>query len=146
MRIVGRRLVGRDDITRPVIRAEVQAVDGTLIADIFLVDPGADGTVFSADLLKKLALPPTPTPSGTGLQGVSGGCGFVEVQTVVEFTRDDGGVAAMKGQFAAFTDPAASDLSILGRDILHHFDLILGRHHGEVLLLSPPHHYRVLPG
>jgi hypothetical protein len=79
------------------------------------------------------------------LQGVSGDCGFVVVQTVICLPCDDGSEANMKGQFAAFTDTAASDLSILGRDILNHFDVILGRNFGEVLLLIPPHHYRVLP-
>src|SRR5262249_44913534 len=110
-----------------------------------LIDPGADSTVFSADFLRLLQLPPLPTPEGMRLQGVSGDCGFVVVQTIVFLPCDDGGEAKIKGQFAAFTDPAANDLSILGRDILDHFDLILGRNYGEVLLLTPPHHYRVLP-
>ena len=38
--------------------------------------------------------------------------------------------------YAAFTDPSATDLSILGRDILNWFDLILGRQRKEVLLLA----------
>ena len=38
---------------------------------------------------------------------------------------------------------AVTDLSILGRDVLNHFDLILSRRRNEVLLLAPNHHYRV---
>jgi hypothetical protein len=143
MRIVGERLDGDDGVTRPVVRAKVQAADGTLQPGVFLIDSGADRTVFSAYLLRDLHLLPIPTPEGMSLEGVGGGCGFVVVETVVELPRDDGRAATIKGQFAAFTDTAASDLSILGRDILDHFDLILGRHNGEILLLAPPHRYRV---
>jgi hypothetical protein len=112
---------------------------------VFLIDSGADRTVFSAHLLENLHLTTIQVQEGMGLVGVGGECGFVVVKTVVELRRDDGGVASMHGEFAAFTDTEASDLSILGRDILHHFDLILGRKHGEILLLAPPHSYRVQP-
>ena len=61
----------------------------------------------------------------------------------MEFTRDDGGVAHVHGDFAAFTDPAAIDMSILGRDVLNIFDVILSRRRDEVLLLAPNHQYRV---
>jgi hypothetical protein len=145
MRIVGEWLAGEGDVNRPIVRAEVHAGDGTLQPGVFLIDPGADRTVFSAEFLAKLHLPPLPTPEGMALEGVGGGCEFVVVETVVELPRDDGRKARIKGQFAAFTDSAANDLSILGRDILFHFDLILGREYGEVLLLAPPHQYRVHP-
>ena len=39
--------------------------------------------------------------------------------------------------------PTATDLSILGRDVLNHFDVILSRRNNEVLLLAPNHRYRV---
>jgi hypothetical protein len=143
MRIVGEWLVGDDGVTRPVVRAKVQAADGTLQPGVFLIDCGADRTVFSAYLLGNLNLLPIPTPEGMSLAGVGGGCEFVVVETVVELPRDDGTASRIKGQFAAFTDTAESDLSILGREILDHYDLILGREYGEVLLLFPPHRYRV---
>ena len=71
------------------------------------------------------------------LQGISGTCGFVLVRTVLEFNRDDGRSDHMRGEFAAFTDPNATDLSILGREGLNHFDVILSRRCNEVLLLAP---------
>jgi hypothetical protein len=46
------------------------------------------------------------------------------------------GVARVQGQFAAFTDPAASDLSVLGRDVLDHFDLIVSKRRNDVLILA----------
>ena len=51
--------------------------------------------------------------------------------------------AHIRGEFAAFTDPTVTDLSILGRDVLNHFDVILSRRRNEVLLFAPNHQYRV---
>jgi hypothetical protein len=61
----------------------------------------------------------------------------------LEFKRDDGGTAVVRGEFAAFTDPAATDLSILGRDVSNNFDLILSWPRNEILMLAAPHCYRV---
>jgi hypothetical protein len=36
-----------------------------------------------------------------------------------------------------------ADMSILGREILDHFDLIVSRRRNEVLLLATNHQYRV---
>jgi hypothetical protein len=77
-------------VERPVVWAKVLDAAGTLRAEAFLIDPGADRTVFSADLLTKLQLPTIPTPEGMGLEGVGGGCAFVVVETVVRLPRDDG--------------------------------------------------------
>jgi hypothetical protein len=64
---------------------------------------------------------------------------------LLELTRDDGVPATIRGEFAAFIDPRASDLSILGRDVLDNFDVIISRRRDEVLLLAPNHHYHVSP-
>jgi hypothetical protein len=109
---------------------------------MFLIDTGADRTVFSAGFAGALHLPAQPAPSGLGLQGVGGGSPHVVVNTAVQFSRDDGGSVRMQGNFAAFTDPAATDMSILGRDILDHFDLIVSRRRNEVLLLAGNHQYQ----
>jgi hypothetical protein len=67
----------------------------------------------------------------------------VLVTTVIEFIRDDGGSVRVRGEIAGFTDPAATDLSVLGCDVLDNFDLILSRRCNEILLLAPTHQYRV---
>ena len=56
---------------------------------------------------------------------------------------DDGGLARVRGEFAGFTDPTATDLSILGRDVLDHFDSIISRQRGTIWLLAPRHQYRI---
>ena len=66
-------------------------------------------------------------PTGSILRGIGGVGESVIVKTVVILTRDDGGEVFMRGEFAAFTDRSSTDISILGRDVLNHFDLILSR-------------------
>jgi hypothetical protein len=145
MRIIGQWLAYEDGITRPTVRAEVQTSDGTLQPDDFLIDSGADRTVFSGSLLKRLGFAPTPAPEDLTLQGISGDCAFYVVKTILVLTRDDGGVVHMRGEFAAFADLQTIDLSILGRDVLNLFDVILSRRRNEVLLLAANHQYRVEP-
>jgi hypothetical protein len=66
------------------------------------------------------------------------------VRTVLAFQADDGVTARVHGEYAAFTDPEVTDMSILGRDVLDNFDVILSRRREEVLLLAPNHQYRVV--
>jgi hypothetical protein len=144
MRIVGKWQVGDDGVTRPVVRVEVQAADGRSEPEEFLIDSGADRTVFSASLLERLGFPAVPAPAGLTLEGIGGETGFVQVNTDVRVPCDDGGAATLRGEFAAFTDLSATDLSIVGREILEHFDVILSRRRDEVLLLAQNHSYRVV--
>jgi hypothetical protein len=65
------------------------------------------------------------------------------VTAVIEFLRDEGGPVRVRGEFAGFTDPTATDLSILGRDVLDHFDVLLSRRRNEILLVVPRHRYRI---
>ena len=143
MLITGKWQVGDDGMLRPLVRAAVSGIDGRLVADDFLIDSGADRTVLSAALLARLSLPTRSAPSGSTLRGIGGGCAFVLVTSAVEFIRDDGGAVRVHGEFAGFMDPAATDLSILGRDVLDNFDLIISRYRSAVLLLAPRHHYRL---
>ena len=143
MLITGKWQIGDDGVLRPLVRAVVSGIDGRLVADDFLIDSGADRTVLSAALLARLSLPTRSAPSGSILSGIGGGCAFVLVTSAVEFIREDGGVVRVRGEFAGFTDPTATDLSILGRDVLDNFDLIISWRRSEVLLLAPRHYYRI---
>ena len=105
--------------------------------------PAQDRTVFAAGLLDKLGTLAVRPSAEVTLQGIGGDSAFVLLSTVLELTRDDGGPAHIRGEFAAFIDPTVTDLSILGRDVLNHFDLIVSRSRNEVLLLALNHQYRV---
>lgn len=131
-----------DGFVRPMIDAKVAGTDENLVTDDFLVDTGADRTVFSAALLTRLDLATRPSTESE-LSGIGGTKECVLVDTALEFSRDDGGPVRVRGEFAAFTDPEATDVSILGRDVLDNFDVIVSRRRNEVLLLAPPHQYSV---
>lgn len=143
MRIEGEWLQCDDGVIRPTIRIYVQGVDGRNYADDFLIDTGADRTTFSADFLRELRLVNVSPPLGAALHGIGGATLFVLVRTTIQFTCDDGRPVTVRGEFAAFTDPTATDLSILGRDVLNIFDIIISRRRNEVLLLAPNHQYHV---
>ncbi len=144
MRIVGEWQVSDDGVKRPVVEVEVKAADGRSKSEKFLVNPGADRSAFSTNLLVRLGLPTLPVPAGLTLQGIGGESGFVVVETIVRIPGEVGEAATFRGQFAAFTDRSATEISILGREILNHFDVILSRRRDEVLLLAKEHTYRVV--
>lgn len=92
-----------DGVTRPVVLAEVVGHGGIGIGVRFLVDSGADRTVFNAALTSKLNLPTQPAEDR--IQGVAGDCDYVTMQSVLEFRRDGGGVARVRGEFLGLTEP-----------------------------------------
>jgi Retroviral aspartyl protease len=141
MVIVGEWWKCDDGETRPIIRASVKGGNGQEIAARFLLDTGADRSAFDATILKKSQLPQQPPPPNFALEGVGGASPFVIVDTALLLPREDGGVANIKGQFAAFTDPKTIDLCILGRDVLQHFDVIVSRRRNQVLLQAANHEY-----
>lgn len=143
MRIVGDWRLCDDGVTRPIVVAKAQATDGTEHTERFLVDTGADRTAFSGSLRIKLGVPPQNGSPGLTLQGIGGVSAFVMVDSVLEFTCDDGTPARVRGRYAALVDPNASDISILGRDVLNNFDLILSRPRNDLLVLSGNHQYRI---
>ena len=143
MEIAGEWWVCDDGVTRPTIQAKVAGTDGVLHSVRLLVDTGADRTAFSAALLAILGWTTNHKDSGYALKGIGGSTGFVEGTAVVELTATSGAPVRINGSFCAFTDPGAADLSILGRDVLHHFDVIVSRRRSEVLLLAGNHRYHI---
>ena len=123
MRIVGEWHQCDDGITRPTVMARVEAQPAVFCDKRFLVDIGADRTVLSALLLTRLGLTSASGGQAVVLAGIGGTQTSVTVQTALEFDHE-GGTAVVRGQFTAFTDPAATDMSILGRNVLNNFDLI----------------------
>lgn len=145
MRIAGEWRQCHDGVVRPLLVIDVIGPAGTPIEDPFLVDSGADRTVFSADLLTRLGGATAPAPSGMAMAGIGGTQAFVQVQATLALRRTDGGTATVQAIFAAFTDPKATDFSILGRDVLDHFDVILSRRRDELFLLASPSRYDIHP-
>ena len=144
MRIEGEWQRSTNGVTRPIMKASVVARDGTPKTDDFLVDSGADRTVFSADFLKKLRLSPVAPSVVFGLEGIGGKSEFVVLATALGFKADDGRTVLIRGEFAAFTDFSATDVSILGRDVTDQFDVILSRKRDALFFLLGHHSYKIV--
>lgn len=128
---------------RPVVEGAALTGDGTWVPVTFLVDPAADRSVFCGEILGSLGLPWLSSP--THLEGVGGRAESVLVDTQIRMRRDAGAHVVFKGQFAAFTDPAALDMSVLGRDITNLFALIIDRPQDQVCLLGKGHRCIIAP-
>lgn len=143
MVIAGEWSLEEDGIPRPIVRVEIPTTGGPVVVEPFLVDTGADCTVFSARLLAKLALPPDVVAAGDVLHGLGGQSGSVVIEAALIFATLDGRNATVKGRYAATTESTAWDLSVLGRDVLANFDVIVSRRRNEVLLIAGNHAYAV---
>jgi predicted aspartyl protease len=139
MQISGEWSMSDDGIERPVIHGRIRAGDGSWVQTPFLVDTGADRTVISADILVALSLPPLPTQERIG--GVGGLVNSIVVETVVQLFREHGGEVIFRGQFAAVTDAEALDMSVLGRDIMSLFAVVVDQPGRVVCLVGHGHRY-----
>ena len=139
MRINGEWYLCDDDVVRPIIRGEVMAVSGFWEPVLFLVDIGADRTVLSAAILEVLGFQPSETAKNIG--GVGGVAETVNIKTRVRLDCDDESKAMFRGEFAAFTKLEALDISVLGRDIMELFAVIVDRRAEVVCLLGQRHRY-----
>ena len=143
MRVEGRWHSFDDGVLRPVIDGAIQTSAGTWQGVTFLLDAGADRTVFDASflsLLSSLALPESETP---GVSGVGGRVGCLFVPARLSLVRDDGNQVFINGPFGVFADAASSDISVLGRDVTNNFEVIYSYSKRQVVLLAPPQTYRI---
>ncbi len=141
MRIDGGWYVFDDDVSRPVILGEVLAHDGSWVQTIFLVDTGADRTVFNAAVCAKLGFESSHQQEFLG--GLGGLTESIYFETQIRLTRDGGGKPIFRGSYAAVLKEDALDFSILGRDLLSLFSLIVDEPQQVVSLLSQRHHYTI---
>jgi predicted aspartyl protease len=125
-----------DGAVRPVMHGEIQTRTGDWITARFLVDTGADRTVFSANVLIDLGLPPFENDGA--ISGVGGEAASVLVRTEIRFEGPEG-KASLTGEFAAVTELEALDVSVLGRDILDLFSLLVDRPGNLVVLFGQQH-------
>ena len=141
MRINGEWFVCDDDVVRPTVRGEFLSADGQWLDVRFLLDIGADRTVFDAALLPWLD---RADPTGpTSLSGLGGVAPSVETPAPIRFTTDEGVKVVLRGKFAAMTRLEDLDMSVLGRDITRLFAVIVDQPGNVVCMLSQRHRYRI---
>ena len=141
MRFNGEWLRCDDGIIRPVIRAEILAGDGGWRAFELLIDTGADRTVISANVLESLNGQTTVAQDKIG--GVGGLVNSVLVDTQIRLSREDGQKATFRSQYAACTEHEDLDMSVLGRDILEMFALIVDRRADVIAIIRGQHYYTI---
>ena len=133
MLICGQWLLCDDGVRRPIFRVEIESSTGSWIEAPFLVDMGADRTVFSAAIAAVLGL--SPAQASHQLLGVGGISASILLSTTIRFATDSGTKIVFRGDFAAFTSLEALDMSVLGRDILNLFAVIVDRPQETVWLV-----------
>lgn len=141
MRLDGEWALFDDGVVRPMIRGEIRAHNGAWVKAPFLVDTGADRTVFSTATLAQLGLQPFTTQDG--LSGLGGMADTVIVETHIRLTRETARKVVFRGQFAAVTSLEALDINVLGRDIIRLFAVIVDQPGAVVCLLGQQHHYTI---
>ena len=141
MRIDGEWYPCDDGTVRPIIRGEVLGAGGTWQRALFLVDTGADCTFFSAAMFDVLGF--ELHLSDRRLGGVGGISDSAEIATQILIPYRGGGSAVFRGQYSAATEFESLDISILGRDILNLFSVIVDRPSNVVALIRPPHRYAI---
>lgn len=132
-----------DGITRPIIEIKVKASGNDFVNEPFLVDSGADCSVFTPRLLSRLAVDESGLTLGGTLHGLGGESESVFLEAILQFAASDETNVTVHGKFRAATGPSNLDVSILGRDVLGNFDVIVSRRRNEVLLLASNHTYAV---
>ena len=143
MVVLGEWRVEQDGISRPMVEVSVLIQGCTPLQERFLVDTGADNTIFSATLLESLGLPLENAAVGSVLQGIGGECGSIIVEATLSLFTVEKVELTIRGNFAAVVGQSTLDVSILGRDVLSHFDVIVSRRRNEVLILTGNHAYAV---
>lgn len=118
-------------------------VDRCLGSTPFLLDTGADRTVFSAAVLSELSLPVLNAEEP--ISGLGGVVDSVVLETKIQLLRETGMPVSFRGRFAAVTDLTTLDISVLGRDITDNLAVIVDRPQDVVFLLDQRHVYRVEP-
>ncbi len=141
MRFNGVWLYCDDGIVRPVITGEILASDESWQSIDFLVDTGADRTVISADVLESLNLPYRVPIDQIG--GIGGLAESVTIAAGLRLRRDDGEWVTFRGEYAACTNYEVLDMSVLGRDILNLFALIVDRAANVVTVIGKAHTYTI---
>jgi len=141
MRIDGEWALLDDDVMRPIVAGDIKTGNDAWVKVPFLVDTGADRTVFSAATLAKLGL--QPIAAQDGISGLGGWAASVVVATEIRLTREDAGKVVLRGQYVAVTELEGLDISVLGRDITGLFAVIVDKPRNVVCLLGQRHRYTI---
>ena len=141
MRIDGEWALFDDRVTRPMVSGEVLAADGSWAKFPFLVDTGADRTVFSAAALAQLGF--RAVASQDGISGLGGRAQSIVIETQIRFSRENTSKVTFRGQYAAVTEVESLDMCVLGRDVTGLFAVIVDQPSDVVCMIGQRHRYTI---
>ena len=131
---------------RPSLTAYVLSPDGKWVKHSFLLDTGADVTFLSHRSISMLGVSTTEITVKDNVGGVGGqGIPYIEYPTQVRLVSPTG-ARVLEGTLNIFLDPHATDVPLLGRDVLDAFTCIFDRAKGQVLLVDSPDRYELVRG
>jgi hypothetical protein len=131
-----------DGHTLPMFPIKVLRADGAWEELQFFLDTGAVRTVLCFEDFDRLGIEGA-VADDLQFQGIGGRTPGRTLDTKFQFTRTDGLTVIQNGPFAALTDPRASDVSILGRDILYNFALLMDRPNKVLCLMHGAGEYQL---
>ncbi len=143
MRVNGAWLPGEDEVIRPLVPGLVRLANDQWLEVSFLLDAGADRSVFSSDFLSLLQPLKKAGTEQILLSGVGGAADSITIETAIAFVRDDGQLVTVSGTFGVFSKGESADLSVLGRDVTNNFSVIYDYPERTIALLAPPHSYEI---
>ena len=139
LRFDGEWLLCDDGISRPIMRCEIRGEDNRWRAAEFLLDTGADRTVFSESVLAAMDL--NTLPPGGEIRGVGGIAATVALKTQIRMSCEDNAKVIFRGEFVGCRDKELLDMSVLGRDVTQLFAVIVDRPGNRVCLVGHGHGY-----
>ncbi len=129
---------------RPSLTAYVLSTNGRWVKHSFLLDTGADVTFLPQRSIAMLGISTAGVSVKDDVGGVGGqGVPYIEYQTQVRLISPMG-VRVLGGMVNVFLDPHATDVPLLGRDVLDTFICIFDRPKGHALLLDSPDRYELV--
>ena len=130
-------------ILRPYISGFVYSSRRVWLEYAFLVDSGADVTFLHYGSLDELAIDTSNLEVYDDVGGVGGkDVPYIKFSSKLQFISGED-VKVFKGDINIFLDPHATDVPLLGRDVLDHFAVLLDCRRSQVLLLDEMAKYRV---
>lgn len=138
MRVKGEWRETATTIPRPYVRAFLEAQDGTWVECLFLVDTGADRTLVTADVARRLGR--ETLLSTRTIMGIGGIVETREVCTTLRLVGVSGRPYNATGSYGVFIDEMNTEC-VLGYDVLNRFAVVFEKRTDTIWLLHPPTGY-----
>ncbi len=128
---------------RPFLTAYVLSADDRWMKYSFLIDTGADETFFHYRSINILGIDTSQLEILDDVGGVGGyGIPYFHWNTEIKLIAPEG-TKIFGGEVNVFLDPHATDVPLLGRDVLDTFVAIFDKGKDDVILLDQPDSYRI---